>query len=147
MTHLEEQTWNTETILNTVSFAPLILPSGSTVDDMKAIAISNRETERETETERERQTDREREEGGRKKEKITAKISLPKSFSSLQILQFHHLRIIVDWPFSLHFKERDTHSYPLYQYPLTFRTSCRSGGAGTRTRRTLRNSVLLTRPR
>ena len=133
MTHLEEQTWNTETILNTVSFAPLILPSGSTVGDMKAIAISKR--------------DREREEGGRKKEKITAKISLPKSFSSLQILQFHHLRIIVDWPFSLPFKERDTHSYPLYQYPLTFRTSCRSGGAGTRTQRTLRNSVLLTRPR
>lgn len=45
MTHLEEQTWNTETILNTVSFAPLILPSGSTVDDMKAIAISKRERE------------------------------------------------------------------------------------------------------
>ena len=65
MTHLEEQTWNTETILNTVSFAPLILPSGSTVDDMKAIAISKRETETETE----RETDRQREEGGRKKEK------------------------------------------------------------------------------
>ena len=59
MTHLEEQTWNTETILNTVSFAPLILPSGSTVDDMKAIAISKRERDRETERER----------GGRKEER------------------------------------------------------------------------------
>ena len=59
MTHLEEQTWNTETILNTVSFAPLILPSGSTVDDMKAIAISKRERER----------DRERQRGERKEER------------------------------------------------------------------------------
>ena len=57
MTHLEEQTWNTETILNTVSFAPLILPSGSTVGDMKAIAISKRD----------RETERERREEGRKK--------------------------------------------------------------------------------
>ena len=45
VTHSEEQTWNTDTILSTVSFAPLILPSATHTDDMKAIIISKLERE------------------------------------------------------------------------------------------------------